>query len=134
MDDHSRQSTRAINHHNNYRKKNNPTDNCGESSRQIFIDRAPRNSVSDTSDITSSDSDATSDLEYDIDWKEDLTKAFEAIKTPGSFATWGALPKTPPTGLHVDGVGDIAMPLSEGQIRQLIAKAHQPPFDRRSET
>ncbi|KAI9600163.1 hypothetical protein KEM48_000577 [Puccinia striiformis f. sp. tritici PST-130] len=86
------------------------------------------------SDFISSGSDATSDLEYDIDLKEDLTKAFKAIKTPGSFATWGALPKTPPTGLHVDGVGDIAMPLSEGQIRQLIAKAHQAPFDRRSET
>ncbi|KAH9443303.1 hypothetical protein Pst134EB_027648 [Puccinia striiformis f. sp. tritici] len=73
-------------------------------------------------------------LDYQTNLKEDLINAFENIDTPGTFAAWGALPATPPAGLHVDGVGDIAMPLTEEQVRQLIDKSHQAPFGRRSET
>jgi len=73
-------------------------------------------------------------LNYQTNLKNDLYEALEAIDTPGTFAAWGALPTTPPAGLRVDGVGDIALPLREEQVRQLIAKAHQAPFGRRSET
>ncbi|KAI7939181.1 hypothetical protein MJO28_014760 [Puccinia striiformis f. sp. tritici] len=73
-------------------------------------------------------------LDYDANLKEDLANAFEAITTPGTFAAWEALPTTPPAGLHVDGVGNIALPLREGQLRQLIAQSHQAPFGRRSQT
>ncbi|KAI9624022.1 hypothetical protein H4Q26_017033 [Puccinia striiformis f. sp. tritici PST-130] len=75
-----------------------------------------------------------SDLGYDTNLRKDLTKAFETITTPGTFAAWEALPTTPPTGLHVDGIGEIAMPLGEEQVRQLIEKSHQAPYGRRSET
>ncbi|KAI9625867.1 hypothetical protein H4Q26_016115 [Puccinia striiformis f. sp. tritici PST-130] len=56
------------------------------------------------------------------------------ISTLQGHSPRGALPATPPAGLHVDGVGDIAMPLTEEQVRQLIDKSHQAPFGRRSET
>jgi len=55
--------------------------------------------------------------------KADLSQAFNHISHTGSFAASGALPKLPLPGLHVDGVGDIGLPLSEEQIRLLIAKA-----------
>ncbi|PLW41895.1 hypothetical protein PCANC_11051 [Puccinia coronata f. sp. avenae] len=74
------------------------------------------------------------DLNYDVSLKDDLNKAFNDIKAPGTFAAWGALPTTPPAGLNVDGVGDIAFPLQEETMRQLIAKSHQAPYGRRSET
>ncbi|OAV95941.1 hypothetical protein PTTG_26514 [Puccinia triticina 1-1 BBBD Race 1] len=69
-----------------------------------------------------------------VDLKARLLQSFEAITAPGSFAAWEALPTTPPAGLFVDGVGQITMPLGEGQIRNLIKKAHQAPYGRRSET
>ncbi|KAH9464396.1 hypothetical protein MJO28_001931 [Puccinia striiformis f. sp. tritici] len=77
---------------------------------------------------------ADSHLRYNINLKQDMIKSLEAITNPGTFAAWEALPTTPPAGLHVDGVGDIVLPLGEGQIRQLIDKSHQAPFGRRSET
>ncbi|KAA1079297.1 hypothetical protein PGT21_006957 [Puccinia graminis f. sp. tritici] len=76
----------------------------------------------------------TTKTDYQANLKAELIKGFAAITTPGSFAAWEALPTTPPAGLSVDGVGQIAMPLSEGQIRELIAKAHQAPYGHRSET
>ncbi|KAA1082509.1 hypothetical protein PGT21_005771 [Puccinia graminis f. sp. tritici] len=76
----------------------------------------------------------TTKTDYQANLKAELIKGFAAITTPGSFAAWEALPTTPPAGLSVDGVGQIDMPLSEGQIRELIAKAHQAPYGHRSET
>ncbi|KAA1088992.1 hypothetical protein PGT21_003204 [Puccinia graminis f. sp. tritici] len=90
-------------------------------------------SASDNSDRSSSE-DSSEDVDYQTAWKEDLINAFDAITTPGTFAAWEALPTTPPAGLYVDGVGEIAMPLGKEQVQQLIAKAHQAPFGRRSET
>ncbi|KAA1116045.1 hypothetical protein PGTUg99_033579 [Puccinia graminis f. sp. tritici] len=69
-----------------------------------------------------------------VELKGDLFKAFQGISAPGTFAAWEALPTTPPAGLHVDGVGQISLPLDEGQIRRLIQKSHQAPYGRRSET
>ncbi|KAI7966258.1 hypothetical protein MJO29_002006 [Puccinia striiformis f. sp. tritici] len=89
-------------------------------------------SITDSSH--NADPDSSEHLDYEKDLKQDLTEAFEAITNPGTFAAWEALPTTPPAGLHVDGVGDIMLPLGEGQIRQLIDKSHQAPFGRRSET
>ncbi|PLW11338.1 hypothetical protein PCANC_19357 [Puccinia coronata f. sp. avenae] len=76
----------------------------------------------------------TEDLDFEDSLKIDLNKAFKAIKAPGTFAVWGALPTTPPAGLYVEGVGDIALPLQEQTIRQLIYKSHQAPYGRRSKT
>ncbi|KNZ59085.1 hypothetical protein VP01_1801g3 [Puccinia sorghi] len=54
-----------------------------------------------------------------------LLRAFDTINTPGTFAASKALPETPPAGLHVNGVGDILLPLSKEQTQQLIEKAQQ---------
>ncbi|KAI9625870.1 hypothetical protein H4Q26_016118 [Puccinia striiformis f. sp. tritici PST-130] len=75
-----------------------------------------------------------SDLRYKINLETDLAEAFEAITTSGTFAAWEALPTIPPTGLVVDGVGEVPMPMGTEQVRQLIAKSHQAPFGRGSET
>ncbi|EFP85915.1 uncharacterized protein PGTG_11671 [Puccinia graminis f. sp. tritici CRL 75-36-700-3] len=69
-----------------------------------------------------------------VEWKNELLKVFQAITTPGTYAAWEELATTPPAGLHVDGVGDIAMPLAEERVRELIVNARQAPYGRRSET
>ncbi|KAH8684945.1 hypothetical protein BGZ61DRAFT_495252 [Ilyonectria robusta] len=64
----------------------------------------------------------------------DLLHALHSINTPASFACFGALKRTPPASLFVEGVGDIEMPLSESQARQMIAAARQAPYGKGSET
>ncbi|KJK80992.1 hypothetical protein H634G_03525 [Metarhizium anisopliae BRIP 53293] len=71
---------------------------------------------------------------YDVGLMDDLLSALSSIKAPGSFASFGVLPQPPPAGLFVDDVGDITMPLSEVQARQLIAKARQAPYGKGSAT
>lgn len=71
---------------------------------------------------------------YTVSLKDDLLKALNNIKAPGTFASFRKLPDTLPAGLHVDGVGDISMPLNETQARQLIAKARQAPYGKGGET
>ncbi|KAH6975020.1 hypothetical protein BKA56DRAFT_524277 [Ilyonectria sp. MPI-CAGE-AT-0026] len=68
------------------------------------------------------------------DIRIDLLYALHSINTPASFACFGALKRTPPAGIVVDGVGDIEMPLSESQARQMIAAARQAPCGKGSET
>ncbi|PLW57373.1 hypothetical protein PCANC_01788 [Puccinia coronata f. sp. avenae] len=94
------------------------------------------NSENDLEGSNSQDSEdsGSEDLEYDESLKDDLYTALQGIKASGTFAAWGALPTTPPAGLHVEGVGDIPFPIQAATIQQLIAKAHQAPFGRRSET
>ncbi|XP_044723809.1 2OG-Fe(II) oxygenase superfamily domain-containing protein [Hirsutella rhossiliensis] len=65
---------------------------------------------------------------------QDVLGALSTIRAPGSFASLGVLPKVPPAGLFVRGVGDISMPLRESQAQQLIAKARQAPFGKRGDT
>ncbi|PLW11330.1 hypothetical protein PCANC_19359 [Puccinia coronata f. sp. avenae] len=107
---------------------------------QISHPDAPHNDTSSKHDATESivanelNASTSHDLNYDVSLKDDLNKAFKAIKAPGTFAVWGALPTTPPAGLNVEGVGDVALPLQEEKIRQLIDKSHQAPYGRRSET
>jgi hypothetical protein len=107
---------------------------------QISHPDAPHNDTSSKHDAAESivanelNASTSHDLNYDVSLKDDLNKAFKAIKAPGTFAVWGALPTTPPAGLNVEGVGDVALPLQEEKIRQLIDKSHQAPYGRRSET
>lgn len=68
------------------------------------------------------------------DIRIDLLFALASINTPASFACFGALKRTPPAGIVVDGVGEIEMPLSESQARQIIAAARQAPYGKGSET
>ncbi|OAV92299.1 hypothetical protein PTTG_03932 [Puccinia triticina 1-1 BBBD Race 1] len=56
-----------------------------------------------------------------------------SINNCGTFAGWEALPTTPPAGFLLDGIGEIDLPLREGQVRQLIAKAHPAPSGRAGE-
>ncbi|OAV92072.1 hypothetical protein PTTG_04466 [Puccinia triticina 1-1 BBBD Race 1] len=95
-------------------------------------DEMDEDSIEDSEDDM--DDDSEDDSDHEISLPDDLNKALKAIKTPGTFAAWEVLLGALPAGLHVDGVGDISMPLSEECVRKLIAKAHQAPFGRRSET
>ncbi|POV99808.1 hypothetical protein PSHT_13380, partial [Puccinia striiformis] len=99
------------------------------------LDQHTLNNPADTpSDrVDSDDSIDDCQLHYDTNLKEDLARAFRAIAIPGTFAAWQELPTIPPTGLHVDGIGKIEMPLHEAQVRLLIDKSHQAPSGRRSE-
>ncbi|KAM0435128.1 hypothetical protein ACHAPT_003217 [Fusarium lateritium] len=67
------------------------------------------------------------------DTKDELRQALKSIRTPGTFASSAAVTSLSP-GLFVHGVGEIAMPLSEFQACQLIAKARQAPFGKGSDT
>ncbi|PLW11334.1 hypothetical protein PCANC_19353 [Puccinia coronata f. sp. avenae] len=97
-------------------------------------DTSSKDDATEGNDANDANASTSEDLGYDISLKEDLNKAFKVIKAPGSFAAWEALPTIPPAGLKVEGVGDIAFPLQEQTVRQLIAKSHQAPYGRRSET
>lgn len=68
------------------------------------------------------------------DLRIDLLNALQSINTPTSFASFRAMTQTPPASPFVDGVGDIEMPLSESQARQMIASARQAPYGKGSET
>ncbi|KAJ4415806.1 hypothetical protein N0V85_002571, partial [Neurospora sp. IMI 360204] len=96
------------------------------------------NGTGDSQTDDGSDRDSvTSELstqDYTVSLKDDLLEALDNVKVAGSFASFRKLHHSPPAGLHVDGVGDISMPLGETQARQLIAKARQAPYGRGSET
>ncbi|KAM6514007.1 hypothetical protein FALCPG4_015191 [Fusarium falciforme] len=70
---------------------------------------------------------------YYVGLKEELLAALSNIQASGSFASFAGISNTPPA-LFVDGVGDVTMPLSESQARQLIARARQAPYGKGSET
>ncbi|KAJ3458590.1 hypothetical protein MRS44_012699 [Fusarium solani] len=81
------------------------------------------------------DRDATS---YTIssdpsDLKDELLQAIENIQVDGTFASSSAVNRLS-AGVFVHGVGDIATPLSEFQACQMIAKAHQAPYGKGSDT
>ncbi|POW03046.1 hypothetical protein PSTT_11363, partial [Puccinia striiformis] len=63
-----------------------------------------------------------------------LNQALATINEIGTFAAWDALPGVLPTGLYVDGVGDVGVPLNPEQLRQLIEMAHRAPLGPGSET
>lgn len=68
---------------------------------------------------------------------DDILIALNNIKSEGSFVGFGKLRTSDfagRLGLHVDGVGNVAVPLQEEQARQLIAQCRQAPFGKGSET
>lgn len=96
----------------------------------------PRSAV-ETFKCGGDEENAASDLgtdSYHGGLKEDLLSALSSIQAPGSFASFGVLPQPPPADLFVNQVGDIVMPLSESQARQLITKARQAPYGKGSDT
>ncbi|RSM14197.1 hypothetical protein CDV31_005533 [Fusarium ambrosium] len=67
------------------------------------------------------------------DLKDELLQAIENIQVDGTFASSAAVNRLS-AGVFVHGVGDIAMPLTEFQACQMIAKARQAPYGKGSET
>ncbi|EQB54196.1 hypothetical protein CGLO_06000 [Colletotrichum gloeosporioides Cg-14] len=68
---------------------------------------------------------------------DDLYQTLQAIKTPGTFASFHPIktangPLNP--GLHVADIGPISFPLKEEQARSLIEKTRQAPFGKGSDT
>ncbi len=65
--------------------------------------------------------------------KKELLDALNTIEGSGSFAVSGVRQFIHP-GLTVEGVGEIALPLSPGQAQDLIRHAHRAPFGKGSQT
>ncbi|KAF4985664.1 hypothetical protein FGRMN_11132 [Fusarium graminum] len=79
----------------------------------------------------------TSDLSTDafqVGFKEDLLDAITDIRSTGTFASSSSISRPAVLPIHVNGVGEIALPLGEYQARQLIAQAHQAPYGKGSDT
>ncbi|KNZ49247.1 uncharacterized protein VP01_5129g1, partial [Puccinia sorghi] len=66
-------------------------------------------------------------VDYNVKLKTDLSRAFKAIDSVGRFAACGSFSTNPSAWLHVEGVGDIDLPLSEEQARQIIATSYRTP-------
>jgi predicted 2-oxoglutarate/Fe(II)-dependent dioxygenase YbiX len=62
-----------------------------------------------------------------------LLEALARVDRPGTFCTWGDRPLTMP-GLEVRGLGQIGLPLSKTQARELIKLCRQAPFGKGTET
>lgn len=64
---------------------------------------------------------------------QNLLALMDQVNSSGEFATSGTLSSIP-SGLSVDGVGNIGLPLTEQQAKELIKRSEQAPFGRREET
>lgn len=65
--------------------------------------------------------------------QQKLLKVLETIKGNGSYVTSNVKKFTHP-GLQVDGVGELAFPLTVMQVQELIKVAHKAPFGKGMET
>lgn len=65
--------------------------------------------------------------------KKELLALLKSIEGSGSFATSGARPFIHP-GLHIQGIGEIGLPLASGQARDIIEQARRAPFGKGSRT
>src|SRR4051794_8594386 len=65
--------------------------------------------------------------------RKDLLAALDRIDRPGSFCVSGRVPAILP-GLTVEGVGQVGLPLSAGQAKELIAHAEQAPYGKGEQT
>ncbi|KAI1733441.1 hypothetical protein F4680DRAFT_29384 [Xylaria scruposa] len=63
--------------------------------------------------------------------KDRLRDALDGVVARRFFAGWNRIEPQDPE-IVVDGIGEIHLPLSEEQARQIISKAHQTPFDKDS--
>ncbi|KAK0716561.1 hypothetical protein B0T21DRAFT_425871 [Apiosordaria backusii] len=66
--------------------------------------------------------------------KKDILSAYRKIESKGTFASSKALRQPPPAGLFIDGLGDVTMPLSETQARDVKARCRQAPYGKSSDT
>lgn len=66
--------------------------------------------------------------------QEDILDSLNKIETTGSFAAFAYLPLDFLPRISVQDVGEIQLPLCEDQARQIIAKLHQAPYGKGSET
>ncbi|KAI1767563.1 hypothetical protein GGR53DRAFT_99628 [Hypoxylon sp. FL1150] len=67
--------------------------------------------------------------------ESDLREALESIACKGDFAALQAIPRGRcDPDIFVQDVGRVDLPLSEAQAKQLIAKSHQAPFGKGSDT
>src|SRR5437773_8892868 len=62
-----------------------------------------------------------------------LQDALEEIDRPGTFCVSGSAPAVLP-GLEVVGVGEIGLPLTPGQAKELKAHCDQAPYGKGEET
>src|SRR5262245_25023064 len=62
-----------------------------------------------------------------------LHAVLQTIDRPGSFCTSGSVPVVLP-GLGVQGVGQIAVPLTAAQAKELIPHCQQAPYGKGEET
>ncbi|KAK7756709.1 hypothetical protein SLS62_001150 [Diatrype stigma] len=70
--------------------------------------------------------------ERELRLKQNLQRGLDLITAKGDFAAWEADKKDP--DILVNGVGPVHLPLSELQAKELIAKSHQAPYGKGSET
>lgn len=81
------------------------------------------------------DDDVDDDDIVDIDEvKHKLKGVLKNVKSHGSFVTSDKIVGNVQTGLTVNNVGPIALPLAPKQAKQIIAQSHRAPFGRGSET
>ncbi|KAL3480567.1 hypothetical protein BJX99DRAFT_18616 [Aspergillus californicus] len=66
--------------------------------------------------------------------EDDLLDALEAIKTTGCFLTSRSLISGINPGLHVSGVGQVALPLSPNAAKSIAAACHASPYGKGGET
>lgn len=69
------------------------------------------------------DSDLTPDT-----LKRSLEDCLNNVKTAGSFATSGVVTEATLSGLSVNNVGSIGLPLQQGQAKAMIDVCHRAPF------
>ncbi|KAI0863076.1 hypothetical protein F4860DRAFT_89773 [Xylaria cubensis] len=63
--------------------------------------------------------------------KDRLHDALDGVVARRFFAGWNRIEPQDPE-IVIDGIGEIRLPLSEEQARQIISKAHRAPFDKGS--
>ncbi len=73
------------------------------------------------------------DLEVVGHAKKRLLAILKTIKGSGSFATSGVSPFVHP-GLHIEGIGEIGLPVTTSQAQDIISQAKRAPFGKGSRT
>ena len=89
-------------------------------------------SYSDT-EVESSLSE-NSERDREEEFKYDVLRFIENIMAFGSFSTFGVFNEFVLPGLHVAGVGNIPLPISESDACRMIAESKQAPFGKGRET
>jgi hypothetical protein len=83
-------------------------------------------SVSRSSSVASDDSEQSP--------KRQLLEFLESVNTSGSFATSHNTSLFPNPGLHIDGLGQVSLPLTQRDAEAIAEIGKQAPFGRGRET